>query len=108
MNPILLLALAIPLSCLALLVSLALLGVLTLGGVIHLVAEVGRVSRPTPPRLPTTTIMSGGHRLEMRRGEKDAENDAPSALGAPLDRRMSTSQLRGRDRIVRQEPAEVD
>jgi hypothetical protein len=49
MNLILLLALVIPLSCLALLVSLALLGVLTLGGVIHLVAEVGRVSNRTGP-----------------------------------------------------------
>jgi hypothetical protein len=42
MNLLLLLALAIPLSCLALLVSLALVGVLTLGGVIRLAAEVGR------------------------------------------------------------------
>jgi hypothetical protein len=42
MNLLLLLALAIPLSCLALLVSLALLGVLTLGGVIRLIGEVGR------------------------------------------------------------------
>jgi hypothetical protein len=36
MTLLLLLALAIPLSCLALLVSLALDGVLTLGGVMHL------------------------------------------------------------------------
>jgi hypothetical protein len=42
MNLFLLLVLAIPLGCLALLVSLALLGVLTLGGVIRLVAGVGR------------------------------------------------------------------
>jgi hypothetical protein len=49
MNLLLLLALAIPLSCLALLVSLALLGVLTLGSVIHLVAEVGRVQNKTRP-----------------------------------------------------------
>jgi hypothetical protein len=50
MNLLLLLALAIPLSCLALLVSLALLGVLTLGGVIRLAAEVGRsnIVRPDP------------------------------------------------------------
>jgi hypothetical protein len=47
MNLLLLLALAIPLSCLALLVSLALLGVLTLGSIIHLVAEVGRVPNKT-------------------------------------------------------------
>jgi hypothetical protein len=51
MNLLLLLALAIPLSCLALLVSLALLGVLTLGSVIHLVAEVGRVPNKTRPPL---------------------------------------------------------
>jgi hypothetical protein len=49
MNLLLLLALAIPLSCLALLVSLALLGVLTLGGVIHLVAEVGRIPNRSGP-----------------------------------------------------------
>ena len=49
MNLLLLLALAIPLSCLALLVSLALLGVLTLGSVIRLVAEVGRVPNKTRP-----------------------------------------------------------
>ena len=49
MNLLLLLALAIPLSCLALLVSLALLGVLTLGSIIHLVAEVGRVPNKTRP-----------------------------------------------------------
>jgi hypothetical protein len=42
MNLLLLLALATPLSCLALLVSLALLGVITLRGIIHLIAEVGR------------------------------------------------------------------
>jgi hypothetical protein len=42
MNLLLLLARAIPLSCLALLVSLALLGVLTLGGIIHLIAGVAR------------------------------------------------------------------
>jgi hypothetical protein len=42
MNLLLLLALAIPLSCLALLVSLAFAGVLTLGAVIHLVAAVRR------------------------------------------------------------------
>jgi hypothetical protein len=51
MNLLLLLALAIPLSCLALLVSLALLGVLTLGSVIHLVAEVGRVPNKIRPPL---------------------------------------------------------
>ena len=49
MDLILLLALAIPLSCLALLVSLALLGVLTLGGVIHLFSKVGRVWNRTGP-----------------------------------------------------------
>jgi hypothetical protein len=42
MTLFLLLALAIPLSCLALLCSLALAGVMTLGGVIHLVAAVER------------------------------------------------------------------
>jgi hypothetical protein len=49
MNLLLLLSLAIPLSCLALLVSLALLGILTLGGVIHLIAEVGRAPNRTRP-----------------------------------------------------------
>jgi hypothetical protein len=47
MNLLLLLALAIPLSCLALLVSLALLGVLTLGGVIHMTQAL-----LAPSRLP--------------------------------------------------------
>jgi|GraSoiStandDraft_41_1057321.scaffolds.fasta_scaffold2284036_2 hypothetical protein len=42
MTLLLLLALAIPLSCLALLCSLALAGVMTLGGVIHLLATIGR------------------------------------------------------------------
>jgi len=51
MNLLLLLALAIPLSCLALLVSLALLGVLTLGGVIRLAAEVQR-SNIVPTQRP--------------------------------------------------------
>jgi hypothetical protein len=52
-NLLLLLALAIPLSCLALLVSLALLGVLTPGGVIHLAAEIGRSNIvPTRRREP--------------------------------------------------------
>jgi hypothetical protein len=45
MNLLWLLALAVPLSCLALLVSLALLGVITLGGVVHLVATVRARSR---------------------------------------------------------------
>jgi hypothetical protein len=41
MNLFLLLVLAIPLGCLALLVSLALLGVLMLGGVIRFAVEAG-------------------------------------------------------------------
>jgi hypothetical protein len=40
MNLLLLLALAVPLSCLALLSLLALLGVMTLGGVIHVLGTV--------------------------------------------------------------------
>ena len=48
MNLLLLLAFAIPLSCLALLVSLAFLGVLTLGSVIRL-AEVVRALNRTRP-----------------------------------------------------------
>jgi len=40
-----LLALAVPLSCLALLSSLALIGVMTLGGVIHLVGAVRALRR---------------------------------------------------------------
>jgi hypothetical protein len=43
MTLLLLLALAIPLSCLALFCSLALAGVMTLGGVMQLVAAVGRL-----------------------------------------------------------------
>jgi hypothetical protein len=63
MNLLLLLALAIPLSCLALLVSLALLGVLTLGGVIHLVADVGRAFRIGPAR---TISITEQHDYEWR------------------------------------------
>jgi hypothetical protein len=60
MNLLLLLALAIPLSCLALLVSLALLGVLTLGGVIHFIAEVARVpNRPRPRHFDYRTSQRG-------------------------------------------------
>jgi len=44
MTLLLLLALAIPLSCLALLCSLALAGVMTLGGLMHLAAAVARPS----------------------------------------------------------------
>jgi hypothetical protein len=43
MTLLLLLALAIPLSCLALFCSLALAGVMTLGGAMQLVAAVGRL-----------------------------------------------------------------
>jgi len=45
MNLLLLLALAVPLSCLALLSLLVLLGVMTLGGVIHVLGTV-RAHRP--------------------------------------------------------------
>jgi hypothetical protein len=48
MTLLLMLALAIPLSCLALLCSLALAGVMTLGGLMHLVAAVGRPSGKCP------------------------------------------------------------
>jgi hypothetical protein len=44
MTLLLMLALAIPLTCLALLCSLALASVMTLGGLMHLVAAVGRAS----------------------------------------------------------------
>jgi hypothetical protein len=59
MNLLLLLALAIPLSCLALLVSLALLGVLTLGGVIHFIAEVARVPNRPPRHFDYRTSQRG-------------------------------------------------
>jgi len=45
MNLLLLLALAVPLSCLAFLSLLALLGVMTLGGVIHVVLRARRLLR---------------------------------------------------------------
>jgi len=41
MTLLLLLALAIPLSCSAILCSLGLAGVMTLGGLMHLIAAVG-------------------------------------------------------------------
>jgi hypothetical protein len=50
MNPLLFLTLAVPLSCLALLTWLALLGVVTLGAIIHLVA-IARSDRTEWPRL---------------------------------------------------------
>jgi hypothetical protein len=68
MNLLLLLAFAIPLSCLALLVSLAFLGVLTLGGIIRLAEVVRAPNTPVPSR--NITMMSVRHRLEMRRGER--------------------------------------
>lgn len=46
MNLLFLLALAVPLSCLALLASLALLGVLTLGGAIHVIAKSNSLHPP--------------------------------------------------------------
>ena len=55
MNLLLLLAFAIPLSCLALLVSLAFLGVLTLGGVIHLAEVVRAPNRSRPHHLDYRT-----------------------------------------------------
>ena len=45
MNLLLLLALAVPLSCLAFLSSLALLGVATLSAVIHVLGASGRAGR---------------------------------------------------------------
>jgi hypothetical protein len=48
MNLLLLLAVAVPLSCLGLLALLALLAVLMLGGVIHVVGTV-RARRPQCP-----------------------------------------------------------
>jgi hypothetical protein len=48
MTLLLLLALAIPLSCLTLLCSLASADVMTLGGLMHLVAGVGRPGGNAP------------------------------------------------------------
>jgi hypothetical protein len=45
MNLLLFLALAVPLSCLAFLSSVALLGIMTLGGVIIWLAQSGRAGR---------------------------------------------------------------
>jgi hypothetical protein len=50
MNLLLLLALAVPLCCLAFLSLLALLGVMMLGGVIHLLGTI-RARRPLWPNL---------------------------------------------------------
>src|SRR6185312_4859270 len=50
MTPLLFLAVAIPLSCLALLTWLALLGVVTLGAIIHVVG-IARAGRPFWPRV---------------------------------------------------------
>jgi hypothetical protein len=50
MNVLLLLALAVPLSCLAFLSLLALLGLMMLGGVIHLLGTV-RARRPLWPNV---------------------------------------------------------
>jgi hypothetical protein len=55
MNLLLLLAFAIPLSCLALLVSLAFLGVLTLGGVIRFAEVVRALNRTRPYHLDYRT-----------------------------------------------------
>jgi hypothetical protein len=50
MNLLLLLAVAVPLSCLALLSWLALLGVVTLGAVINVIG-IARAARPQWPRV---------------------------------------------------------
>jgi hypothetical protein len=87
MNLLLLLALAVPLSCLALLSLLALLGVMTLGGVIHVLGTV-RAHRPQWPSVepgehphpvgaylhqprPSLDHLVGGS--EQRRGDCDAK-----------------------------------
>jgi hypothetical protein len=55
MNLLLLLALAVPLSCLALLSLLALLGAMALGGVIHVLGTV-RAHRPQCPSVEPGSI----------------------------------------------------
>ena len=58
MNLLLLLALAVPLSCLAFLSLLALLGVMMLGGVIHLLGTV-RARRPLWPNVEPANNPAG-------------------------------------------------
>jgi hypothetical protein len=58
MNPLLLLAVAIPLSCLALLTWLALLGVVTLGAIIYVVG-IARAGRPQWPRVEPANSSAG-------------------------------------------------
>jgi hypothetical protein len=58
MNLVLLLALAVPLSCLALVSLLALLGVMMLGGVIHLLGTV-RAHRPLWPTVEPANKPAG-------------------------------------------------
>jgi hypothetical protein len=65
MNLLLLLALAVPLSCLAFLSLLALLGVMTLGGVIHLLGTV-RARRPLWPNVEPANNPAGRYRRRGR------------------------------------------
>jgi hypothetical protein len=65
MNLLLLLALAVPLSCLAFLSLLALLGVMMLGGVIHLLDTI-RARRPLWPNLQPATTPPGSNRRRGR------------------------------------------
>src|SRR5262245_14059123 len=58
MNLLLLLALAVPLSCLAFLSSLTLLGMMTLGGVIHVLGTV-RARRPQWPSVKPANNPAG-------------------------------------------------
>jgi hypothetical protein len=58
MNLLLLLALAVPLSCLALLSLLALLGLMTLGVVIHVLGTV-RARRPQWPSVEPANSPAG-------------------------------------------------
>jgi hypothetical protein len=58
MNLLLLLALALPLSCLAFLSLLALLGLMTLGGVIHVLGTV-RARRPQCPSVELANSPAG-------------------------------------------------
>jgi hypothetical protein len=82
MNLLLLLALAVPLSCLALVSLLALLGVMTLGGVIYVLGTV-RGHRPQwpsvePANRPTRSVSTLQQRRNLWRADEFPERAASS------------------------------
>ena len=70
MNLLLLLTLAVPLSCLAFLSALALLGIMTLGAVVHVLGTV-RARRPQRSSVERATALPGRYLSLHLIGERE-------------------------------------